>query len=514
MTLNDVDLDILEALIHEAGRPVHVNVLTRAAIRAWLSAGEEGRRYAPGAQYQVGETVLFEGQRAAVESVREGSNPVQGPFAVLTLVLPGGTERLMAARVPGAPAEDREPVTEARVAEALRAQGGAARQAVQAALTADPRFVSCQALQGGLWCLAEILPQVQPKDLRAAVAVLPDALADGEPTTRTTEELVRAAWAMADDGSDDYALHAFALGQALSGCADVCCLGDCWTSARAWDAFTARPVLETPRVASQVTLPEGIEEAAQAQVEQEQRREAMGEDDESGGGEPDEEDLEAWRQDRPTHAVFTLRARHYYEGWLPLSGQVRRLFPPLAAGRQEVVFHHHFGDVPAAFRAFVDQDVGRIWVSPQMYETLRCQCTYPGARLRLSARNERAYDLAQREPSKTDPIHIWRMWLDEDGRIKYEDFEEPRRYDVDDDVYVAETVRTFDPPQDWTRTGAALLRVMVHGKAGNATDGRMYLTLSDGPTSSMFFTRVTWRRWPGPIGSIGGSRSMTSTALT
>jgi len=136
--------------------------------------------------------------------------------------------------------------------------------------------------------------------------------------------------------------------------------------------------------------------------------------------------------------VLTLRARHYYEGWLPLSKKVQQLFPPLASGRQEVVFHHYFGDEPESLPGYVDREQGRIWVSAEMYETFRHYRIYPGARLRISARTEREFDIATRETDKTEPIRVWRMWLDEDGQIQYEDHEEPRRYEVDDDVYVAD----------------------------------------------------------------------------
>jgi hypothetical protein len=279
---------------------------------------------------------------------------------------------------------------------------------------------------------------VRREDLQKAQAAFPEGLVDEEPVSCTTEELVSAVWELEDDGSDAYALHVFALRRALDGLKDVVSLGDRWTSAQGWEAFTTRQTLDVPRMSSQVPLPDGIGAATEAQIEQEQRREAVGEDDESGVEGPGQEDMETWRLDRPVHAVFTLRARHYYEGWLPLSKQVRRLFPPLASGRQEVVFHHHFGDEPTSFRAFVDRDAGRIWVFPEMYETFRRHRVYPGARLRLSARNEREYDIATRETDRTDPIRVWRMWLDEEGRIEYEEHEEPRRYDVDDDVYVAD----------------------------------------------------------------------------
>ena len=49
-----------------------------------------------------------------------------------------------------------------------------------------------------------------------------------------------------------------------------------------------------------------------------------------------------------------------------------------------------------------------------------------------------------------------------------------------DAVYFGETFRCFERPQDWTRHGAQGLQIMLHSKPGNATDGQLYLTLSDG----------------------------------
>ncbi len=437
MIQGNVSADALVQLIRQAGRPVHINVLTRAALQAWLETGGE-RHYAPGADYQVGETVLLEGQRTVVKAVQPGHNPLQGFFSVVTLALPDGTERLMAAGISGAPAGERRPVSEAEVDEVLRSQGMAARQAVRAALSADPRCVSCQTLQGDLWCLAEMLPPVSQADLQRGLSALSQEQAGGEPVSWTTGQLVQAVWGMTDDGSNEYALHAFALSRALDACGEAVCLGDCWMPAQVWQAFITRPTLETPAQPTRVTIPAGVQAASEVEAAREQRQETVKVDEESVTPEPAGEDLETWRQNRPVHAVFVLHARHYYEGWLPLSGQVRRLFPPLTSGRQEVIFHHHFGDEPSSFRAWVDHRQGRIWISPEMYHVFRQHRIYPGARLRLSARNEREYDIATREPTRTGPIRVWRMWLDEDGTIQYEDHEEPRLYDVDENVYLAD----------------------------------------------------------------------------
>ncbi|MBN2131104.1 MAG: LamG domain-containing protein [Sedimentisphaerales bacterium] len=72
-----------------------------------------------------------------------------------------------------------------------------------------------------------------------------------------------------------------------------------------------------------------------------------------------------------------------------------------------------------------------------------------------------------------------------------------------DAVYFAETFRQFERPQDWTRHGVQGLQVMLHGKPGNATDGRLYLTLGDGATEQYVLyqgdmdalARDEWSAW-------------------
>lgn len=429
-------------IIQEAGRPVHINILTRNAARAWLKSRAEERHYAPGDRYRPGETLLFERQRVTVESVQEGSNPLQGSFTILTLRLPDDARRLIAAEIPDAPVNEQRLVTEERVEEVLREQQAEIRQSLRSALSNDPRLVSSETSQGEFWCLEEMLPEVTAGELQEALDFLPNELEGKEIVSHTIEGLARAVWGLEDDGSDDYALYTFALRRALDACDDVINLGDRWASAQAWQAFTSRPALTSPKISSDVKIPEGVEMTSPSDVEREQRQEAAEEEEEkeeqARAEERETENLETWREDHPDYAVFTLRARHYHEGWLPLSRSVRALFPPLGSGRQEVVFHHHFGDEPASLRAWVDRERNRIWVSRKMYETFRNHRIYPGARLRVVVRNEREFDLTTRETDKTEPIRVWRMWLNEDGEIEYEDFEEPRRYEVVDDVYVAD----------------------------------------------------------------------------
>jgi hypothetical protein len=459
MDIQEVDLEALARAIRSAGRPLHINRLVYVAALAWLEAYRISRPYAPGSIYRVGETVILGDQRATVKNVQRGENPKQGPFAILTLCLPDGTERLMAAEIPGAPKEDRQPITNVQVdVDAwLRGREATVRQAVLNALKTDPRFVQWNER----WCLQEMLPRVDEGILQKVLKWVTEKEPPrgSEPVSHSTEELVRVAWGLEDDGSAEYDLHAFSLSRALATHPAVVNLEGRWTSAKAWNAFITRPPLTPPRLPTQVVLPEGVAPVSRREARKEQERKRVEEPTVTGP----EEDLEVWRKNHPAHVTFTLRARHYYEGWLPLDDQVRRLFPPTPSARQEVVFHHHFGDEPESFRAWVDRRHGRIWVSPEMYETLRRYRIYPGARLRISARNEREYDIATRPASSTAPIRVWRMWLDENGQIQYEDHLERRLYDVDDDVYVAD-VRFEDQE--------ALFRQAE--EVGNSVFGLMY----------------------------------------
>ncbi|GAB4537244.1 MAG: hypothetical protein Kow0063_23690 [Anaerolineae bacterium] len=247
MTVQDISLETLAQTIRAAGRPVHINVLARAAARAWLEAEAGERRYAPGAQYTPGESIRFGGQPATVKAVQAGGNPGQGPFKILTLALPDGRERHMAAEVPGAPADDGQPATDEQVDRAIAENGLSIRGAVQGALGADGRFVWFQDTQGDHWCLADMLPGVGDGELAQAWPLLQGRLKDGALDPCPAEELVKAIWGQENDGSDAYLLKAFALNAALGRCRDARWLGDGWVLEAEWQELQKRPALAGPR---------------------------------------------------------------------------------------------------------------------------------------------------------------------------------------------------------------------------------------------------------------------------
>lgn len=456
MTVGDVNLEILAQTIRETGQPVHINVLARSAVRAWLEVRAGERIYAPGARYAEGETIQFKGQQAKVKEIRSGGNPKQGQFKILTLVLPDGTEQYMAAEVAGAPDEVREPISEARVRAIVDGEGGlAVRTAVQEALGADGRFVWFQDAQGDWWCLAKMLPEVGEKELAQVWPLLQGLLADGILHPRPTEELVKEVWGQKDDGSPEYLLRAFALNVALQGCQEVRWLGDGWILEEEWQQLQERTVLAGPRQENLVALPKGVTLDEETEGEEEV---------EIGEGpvwqsqvDIVEEDLETWKQNRRRNATITLNASHYYGNWMPLTRDMRRVFPPRASRADTVTFYHHFmphtgyfeGD-KEAFQAWVDWDQGRILGSPQMYQAFYANGIYPGARLVISHRdNLREYDIRTKPATKGGTIRVRRVFLvtdeagqpilDEEGhpQVEYEEIEEPRRYEISDEVFIA-----------------------------------------------------------------------------
>jgi len=440
MTVKDVSLEVLAQVIREAGRPVHVNVLTRAAVRAKLETQTGERWYAPGAQYATGETIRFNDQPAVVKAIEAGSNPKQGPFKILTLVLPDGTARYMAAEVPGAPVEDRQPVTDDQVRQTIEKHGLAIRTAVQEALAADDRFVRFQDAQGDYWCLTEMLPAVGDEELARVWPMLQGLLANGVLHPRSTEDLVKAVWGQENDGSAAYLLKAFALNAALQRCRETRWLGAGWVLEAEWQELQERPALAGPRQQNVVTLPDGVMLAEEEDEEEEPAgAEEEGETDQPAGAETLGEDLETWRQNRLQNATITLRAQHYYGNWLPLTRALRRLFPPRVSGADAVTFYHRFGGEEESFPAWVDWDQGRILGSPEMYRAFYKHGIYPGAKLVISHRgSEREYEIRTKPIEGERKVFVRRVFLADDGTLEYEEVEEPVRYEIAKDVFIAD----------------------------------------------------------------------------
>ena len=72
-----------------------------------------------------------------------------------------------------------------------------------------------------------------------------------------------------------------------------------------------------------------------------------------------------------------------------------------------------------------------------------------------------------------------------------------------DNAHYSETFRRFDPPQDWTQADIAMLQLWLYGDRNNATQGQMYVTLSDGQAEQRvrfqddvdILTRREWYKW-------------------
>ena len=72
-----------------------------------------------------------------------------------------------------------------------------------------------------------------------------------------------------------------------------------------------------------------------------------------------------------------------------------------------------------------------------------------------------------------------------------------------DSMRYSETYYCFAPAQDWQRTGAAMLGLWLYGDDDNATDGQMYLSLTDGTAEQAVLftggaevlTQSEWTQW-------------------
>jgi hypothetical protein len=117
-----IDRDALIEKLRAAGKPVHVNRLSRTAVSAWLTANAPSRPYAPGSTYSTGETVTLNGRSAAITAIQTGHNPQQGPFQILTLTFADGRQTRMAAGIVGAAAAARSEISDSQINAILQAK--------------------------------------------------------------------------------------------------------------------------------------------------------------------------------------------------------------------------------------------------------------------------------------------------------------------------------------------------------------------------------------------------------
>ncbi len=467
--IEDVDLRVLAQEVREAGQPVHLNVLAQAALRARLKAATTERLYAPGAKYTEKEIIRFEGQPVIIDSVETGSNPKQGQFQVLTLRLPNGKVRYMAAGIDGAPARDRKSISlsEKRIQTILDGEDGPTiRATVQAALQRDRQFVRFQDAEGDYWCLTEMLPEVSNEDLARIWPLLHGRLQNGTFRPLATEELVKALWGQENDGSPAYLLKAFALNVALQRNPQARWLGKGWVLAAEWEALRQRPALVAPRQENVIEPPPGVTPDVEAEENEEEkvirkRRRKLAKPLKPATQR--EEDLEAWRSHRRLNAAITLRAQHYYGNWLPLTEDMAAVFPPYASGSYQVTFYHRFSGEETSFPAWVDQEQGRVLGSAEMYQAFYENGIYPGAKLIISHRGGPwDYDIRTVPVDRPRRLLVRRVRLLDTGTLEYEETEEPIRYEVDGDVFIADA-RWEDLPalfQQAEEAGAGIFQLM------------------------------------------------------
>jgi hypothetical protein len=418
-----IDRDALIEKLRAAGKPVHVNRLSRTAVSAWLTANAPSRPYAPGSTYSTGETVTLNGRSAAITAIQTGHNPQQGPFQILTLTFADGRQKWMAAGINGAPTAPAHEITDLQIETILQQDGLHWRTAVQAELAQDERCVHVQTGQGDYWGLREQLPSITAAEIRQARQLV----YEGYPGVVATETIVETLWALANDGSDEYHLFDFALTAALQSQPDLqYLLGAGWILSAQWRQLAERPSLVGPRIRN-VVPPPAVDDDAEEETE-------------TGAAATTlpaaiATDVEAWRQQRRSAVTFTLLPSHYYYHWLPLRADLQQLFPPWPS---RITFYHRFGGVEETFTAVINPHEGRVLGDRAMYDAFYQHGIYPGARLTITRRgSDYQYDIRTHPIADQQAATVRRIGLGANGQLEYWEDEEPLRYAVDGDLFVA-----------------------------------------------------------------------------
>lgn len=462
MLTRPINPDDLANLIGVAQKPLHINVLARPVITAHLESQNSERLYAPGAAYNSGETIRLDGQIVAVKAVSDGKNPKQGAFKILQLTAAQGGDLFLAAQVPNASSQDRVPVTDQAItAELNGAMGAEIRRAIRQKLDADERFHWFEYPTGDYFCLRELLDKVSDSQIERIFRKLNSAPQDGSLHATSTEDLIWLVWGGSNDGSAHYERKAFSLDTTLQSFSDLRWMGNGWILEQAWLAYQNRPLLVAPRQWNNVVAPAGVIPLD----EREQEDDDFTDTPDTRGAASNasaEQDVITWNRNRRQNATFWLQAKQYYGNYLPLTGDLRRVFPPAASGSYSAKLFLHFAPSIHEMEIHVDLDQGRILAPSNLYTLLRDSKIYPGTKLKIVRREQiNTYDLQPVLTTSRQTIRVRRVSI-VDGELDYTEFDEHPQFEVKKYTFIADA-RWEDLPalfREADEVGAGFFQLM------------------------------------------------------
>lgn len=428
----EFDLDWLADEIGRANRPLHIHALTEKAVLRHYAALEMLRPYSAGAQYALNQEIVFKQQRARVIQVRNGGNPLQGTFQVLTLKLDNQIF-LRAAAVQDAPVKKRVRFASDKLAAHIRAHLGENKKTVRAKLQSDSRYVSFQDEQGESWCLRELLPRITEEEIAHIYEFLTSRLTREKLVPLPTHEILERLGYSTDAAIEEYALHTFAVNVTCSEYDGLLWTGRGWVLEEEWKEFQSRSRLVSPRQPNRkfpaivsvsdnsVSDEDANEGTIPATTKQIARR-----------------DFETWLTQPAARAFSIVQAKHYYSNTLPLTSEMLELFPPLDSGKIIATLYLHFGSDVYPIVAAVDLEGQRITATENLYDLEREHKVYPGTRLEFMRRAS-LYEIDVRPVAAKNPqpIRVVRFAIENNQLIELEDIETPT-YEVDAEVTIAD----------------------------------------------------------------------------
>lgn len=346
-----------------------------------------------------------------------------------------------------AQADPLQAADETAIQQLLDAEGGRIRSAVRAVLSRNPRFRHFRDTTGELYCLSDLLPDIETPMLAQIWEILNKQ--DHEQTLRGLEsdDLLQWVWGWTDDGSDAYQLLRFALNVTLQGFQELRYIaGTGWVLEAAWRRLAERPSFsglsaagvgldgeategttarsgEAPTLYGAIpggtipdgTLPvDGLEDEQTIVLPRTKQRSSKRRRRKRGERRPPA-DADSWRQGRQLEVSFALEAEHYYDHWLPLVGEMQWLFPPWPS---QVTLHCDLDGRRTRLNAWVAPEIGRILAGRDLYDALYKAGVFPGARLQITAREgDYEYELRPLPAPAGQNVMVYLLALDGEGRL-------------------------------------------------------------------------------------------------
>ncbi|MFQ6044073.1 MAG: hypothetical protein ACE5PV_24730, partial [Candidatus Poribacteria bacterium] len=442
-----------EFLSVAAERPTHINESSKNLVRHlisdadWEKRNDLVRAFQPNEGYQIGEGIFFnDGKIGKIEKVENGYNPVHGSFQIISISFDGNKVEFANAVDGATPLEykdyrhlDDDELQE-EVDEIFDKHGDSIRQTILKGI--ESGSLDIVKFENQLLS-KENLKSIDEDNLLNVKEHLKGCVKEDKIVPKGVEELLE--YAFEDEASgEEKELRIFSLNYALGQYGDFHYLGASrWMLSEETPQISVQKHPSVPKVRSKIAERMGIDDTIdydEIEYDENERR-MLKEAGEIVERQDELVDWEKWRSMRDnqrTRKFPPLTFQQRYEGFLPLTKEIRCIIPPHEGKFPITLFYGALSD-EESFQAIVDFDDDTIkTLDDSLYRFFASQNIQAGNYIYIEHLNsDTDYRIYAKRLDNPKQVKC-RFARIENGKVVYEDTEQPMLYESAEHRFISE----------------------------------------------------------------------------